>query len=509
MRTVIVLACTLAGSFAAAVEPAHEAQRHPNIVYILADDLGYGDVSCYNQNAAWQTPHLDRLATEGMRFTDAHSGSSVCTPTRYGVLTGRYAWRSRLKRGVLNGTSPHLISPERLTVAKMLQQNGYQTACIGKWHLGWDWPGTDDGSQAIDYSKPVQNGPGAIGFDYHYCHSASLDMPPYVYVEDNRVTSLPDRVTENKDSKGFWRKGDTGADFTHRDVLSNFTKRAVAYIEKRASKEPPFFLYLAFPSPHTPILPTAEFQGKSGTNAYGDFVLQTDDAIGQILEAVDNAGISQNTIVMVTSDNGCSPRADYEELSRFGHDPSSGFRGHKADIFEGGHRVPFVVRWPQRVKPGTSCDATICLTDLMRTCADVIDVSLPDHAGEDSVSFLPALQEPQTTDGVRDSIIHHSINGSFAIRQGKWKLALCPGSGGWSNPTPANARKEQLPLVQLFDLEKDLAESTNVAKDHPEVVDMLIEKLRQDVERGRSTPGRRQQNHGATPFLPKGYEQAA
>lgn len=507
-RMILTLACALASYTLQADVARSEHQSLPNIVYILADDLGYGDVSCYNEQAAWRTPHMDQLAAGGMRFTDAHSGSSVCTPTRYGILTGRYAWRTRLKRGVLNGVSPHLIATERLTVARLLQQHGYHTACIGKWHLGWDWPRQADDSQAIDYSAAVRNGPNANGFDHYYCHSASLDMPPYVYVEDGRVTSPPNRETVNNDAKGFWRKGETGADFVHRDVLSNFTKRSVAYIESRAAQKSPFFLYLALPSPHTPILPTEEFEGKSATNAYGDFVLQTDDAIGQVVQAVDNAGISQDTIVIVTSDNGCSPTADYKELAQFGHDPSGGFRGHKADIFEGGHRVPFVVRWPRHVAAGSSSDASICLADLMRTCAEVIGTPLPDNAAEDSVSFLPALEPSLSSSALRESVVHHSINGSFAIRQGHWKLALCPGSGGWSAPTPANARKQNLPLVQLFDLEQDVAETTNVAEDHPEIVDMLIERLKQDVERGRSTPGKDQPNQGTTPFLPAGYRQA-
>jgi arylsulfatase A-like enzyme len=438
-----------------------------------------------------------------MSFTDAHSGSSVCTPSRYGILTGRYAWRTTLKRGVLDGESPPLIAPNRLTVAKLLKENGYHTACIGKWHLGWIWARKEDGS--LDYSKPVQNGPAANGFDYYYCLSGSLDMPPYVYVENDRVTAAPNRITSNSGEMTIWRKGDTGADFVHRDVLSKFTDRAIEYLRNRGKQRNPFFLYLALPSPHTPILPTDRFRGKSGTNAYGDFVLQVDDSIGQVMQAVDEAGISQNTIFIVTSDNGCSPRARFHELATFGHNPSYHFRGYKADIFEGGHRIPFLVRWPGRVAAGSDCGATICLTDFMRTCADLVGVPLPDDAGEDSVSFLPALLDERSSKPLRADVVHHSFNGSFAIRKGRWKLALCPGSGGWSNPTNA-AREEKLPLVQLYDLTHDIGETTNMANEHPEVVKSLTATLRRQVVAGRSTPGKRQDNEGKTPILPPDYE---
>ncbi len=489
--------------------PARAAADSPNVVYILADDMGYGDVSCLNEKAAWKTTHMDRLASEGMIFTDAHSGSAVCTPTRYGILTGRYAWRSRLKSGVLSGKSRHLIQPERLTVAKLLKRNGYHTACIGKWHLGWDWAEKEGNSKEIDYSRPVRNGPSVNGFDYSYNHSGSLDMAPYVYVENDRVTAPPDRVTDNKDYQGFWRKGATGSDFEHLDVLPNFTRRAVRYVRSRAREKTPFFLYLALPAPHTPILPTKEFAGKSGTNPYGDFVLQVDDTVGQVMKAVEEAGVAGNTLFIVTSDNGCSPRAQFEELARFGHDPSGVFRGHKADIFEGGHRVPFLVRWPAKVKAGSRSKETICLTDLMRTCADLLGAPLPDHAGEDSVSFLPALLGQKAAKPLREATVHHSINGSFAIRAGDWKLALCPGSGGWSAPKPNAAFKNKLPLVQLFNLRQDVGETTNVAGEHPEVVARLVEIVDGYVRDGRSTPGKAQSNEGETRFLPKGYEKPA
>ncbi|MHC5063944.1 MAG: sulfatase-like hydrolase/transferase [Planctomycetota bacterium] len=479
------------------------ARALPNIIYILADDMGYGDVSCFNEQAAWKTPAMDRLAAEGMVFTDAHSPSAVCTPTRYGILTGRYAWRTRLKSGVLGGASTHLIDPERATVASTLRDQGYTTACIGKWHLGWDF--SMDGGE-IDFAGAVQNGPDVNGFDEYFCHNGSLDMAPYVYVQNGRVTAAPDRITENKDYQGFWRKGATGADFVHAEVLPTFTAKAVDFVRRRAEGASPFFLYLALAAPHTPILPSEEFAGKSGTNAYGDFVLQVDDCIDQVMRAVEDVGVAENTIFIVTSDNGCSPRAKFDELADHGHLPSHVYRGHKADIYEGGHRVPFILRWPQVVKAGSSSAETISLTDLMRTAADLVGAELPDDAAEDSVSILPLLRDEALAGPLRESTIHHSINGSFAIRRGKWKLALCPGSGGWSAPRPADAFARALPLVQLFDLESDPGEERNLAAEHPEMVAELIDLLEEQVERGRSTPGAVQANFGEVSFLPKGYQ---
>ena len=322
----------------------------PNVIVVLADDLGIGDLSSFNENGKITTTHLDQMAAEGMRFTDAHTSSAVCTPTRYGLLTGRYNWRTRLKKHVLSGTSRALIPQSRSTLASMLKSRGYHTAFIGKWHLGWDWAiiGEEEsnettwefGNTKIDFSVPVLNGPETLGFDYSYGHCGSLDMAPYVYVENGKVTALPDRETVNKDFYGFWRKGPTGSDFIHEDVTPNFFRRAMAHIKERAAEDQPFFLYLALPSPHTPILPTEEWQGKSGLNPYSDFVLMMDEYMGQLLAAIRESGIEENTLVFFTSDNGCSNRANYEKLAEFGHDPSYIYRGHKADIYEAGYRTP-------------------------------------------------------------------------------------------------------------------------------------------------------------------------
>ena len=482
---------------------AQPANNQPNIVYILADDLGYGDVSAYNKRGRLRTPHIDQLASEGVRFTDAHTSSAVCTPTRYGILTGRYNWRSTLKSSVLSGFSSALIDADRLTVAQLLQQNGYHTAFVGKWHLGWDWAFEGDPGDvnplsarpAVDFAQPIKNGPTERGFTYSYGFSGSLDMPPYVYVENQQPTSIPQDSTVSVDDKGFWRKGLTGSDFIHADVLPHLTEKAVRYVKQQASRKNPFFLYFALPAPHTPILPTTAFLGKSNTNFYGDFVLQVDHVVGQVMAALKAHGMADNTLFIFTSDNGCSPKANFEELAEVGHDPSGGYRGHKADIYEGGHRVPFIARWPARVKGGTVTDEVICTTDLMATVAEVMEVALPEDAGEDSFSFLPVLTGRAGSSPRREAIVHHSIGGRFAIRQGPWKLILWPGSGGWSYPsTPEDLAG--LPSVQLYNLTDNPAEEENLAAAHPQRVAKLRALLTRYVEEGRSTPGPKQQNDG-------------
>jgi arylsulfatase A len=491
-----------------------DCSSRPNIVYILTDDQGYGDVSRLNPAGRIATPHIDRIAGEGIIFTDAHSGSSVCTPTRYGILTGRYAWRSRLKNGVLGGLSPRLIEQGRMTVASFLLEQGYHTACVGKWHLGMDWVvkqgravselGIESPEQVwnVDFSQPIRNGPGSVGFLHFFGISASLDMVPYAYILDEQVTQPPDR-----DGDFPWfhgrerrtRRGPAAREFDAANVLGEFTRRAVEYIGQRASdarRGKPFFLYFALASPHTPILPTGEWQGKSGVNAYADFTMETDWGVGEILRALDEHGLARNTVVMFAADNGCSPEADFPELAAAGHHPSGLFRGHKADLFEGGHRVPFFVRWPGRVPAGSEHMAPVCLTDLLATCADILGVGLPDDAGEDSVSLLPVLLG-RAGERERPAIVHHSINGSFAIRQGRWKLLLCPDSGGWSVPRPGSAAASNLPPVQLYDIEEDPGEQRNVHEKRPEIVRNLVALLENFARTGRSTPGAPQENQGA------------
>ncbi len=486
----------------------------PNIVIILCDDLGYGDVRCLNPQGKIATPNFDRIAAQGMIFTDAHSGSAVCTPTRYGLLTGRYAWRSRLQEGVLGGLSPRLIEPGRTTVGSLLKSSGYHTACFGKWHLGMDWVlregkqvsklGIESPDQVwnVDYSQPIANGPNAVGFDEYFGISASLDMVPYTFIDNDHVALLP---TVDKEfpmmlgrAGGNTRKGPAAPEFEAGEVLPTLTSKAVEYINRQsasARQGEPFFLYLPFASPHTPIAASPEWQGKSGLNPYADFVMQTDAGIGAVLAALDDQKLAENTLVVVTSDNGCSPEAKFDELLKYGHNSNHVFRGHKADIYEGGHHVPFIVRWPARVKPGTISDRTICLTDVMATCAEITGANLPGDAGEDSVSFLPTLFG-RTEAPPRAAVVHHSVNGSFAIRDGRWKLALCPGSGGWSAPRPGRDDTSEMPLVQLFDISRDIGEQDNVEGANAEIVSRLTALLEKFVADGRSTTGPVQKNAG-------------
>ncbi len=462
------------------VRAADSGGRPPNILYILCDDLGYGDVKCLNPQGKIATPNVDKLAAAGMIFTDAHSGSSVSTPTRYGIITGRYCWRTHLQNGVLGGDSPPLIVPQRMTVASFLKQQGYATACIGKWHLGMTMSVGKDPN-----NLRVGQGPTTVGFDYYYGISASLDMPPFAYIENDHFTKAPTA------KKKWVRSGPAAPDFEAVDVLPELTRKAVEYIEARpgdAGDGKPFFLYLPLNSPHTPILPSKDWQGKSGISPYADFVMQTDSSVGEVLAALEKKGMADNTLVIFASDNGCSPAADIETLKKHGHEPSGIFRGHKADIWEGGHRIPFICRWPAKIKAGSRSDQLICLTDLMATCAAIVGVTLPDNAGEDSVSIYPALLGIDKAP-LREAVVHHSIAGRFSIRQGQWKLEFCPGSGGWSSPRDKEAIAAGLPQIQLYDLSRDVAEKTNVQALHPDVVERLTGLLARYVSEGRSRPG--------------------
>ena len=475
-------------------------QKHPNIIFILADDMGYGDVSYMDPNSKIKTKNLDRMASEGVVFTDAHSSSSVSTPTRYGILTGRYNWRSTMKQSVLNGYSKALIAPGRETLASMLKKQGYATAGIGKWHLGWDWNNIDAGIDSVDFSKPVANGPTTRGFDYYYGFCGSLDMSPYVYIENDMPTSLPDRVTENKGKYSWWRKGPTGADFVHEEVLPNLIDRACSYVKEKASSEQPYFLYLPLPAPHTPILPVEEFRGKSGLGEYGDFVLMVDAMVGRVLQAVKESGEDENTIVVFTTDNGCSPAAGIPELIAQGHYPNSIYRGHKADLFDGGHRVPCIMRWPGGAKPHR-VDQTVCLTDFYATFAALNGYTLDATEGEDSYNLLPAIASETGVAPIREATVHHSIAGQFTIRRGEWKLLLSPSSGGWSAPKPNDSTAlASLPPVQLYNMKTDPSEQKNVEAQHPEKVAELRSLLVKYVEEGRSTPGKPQKNDGDYPW---------
>jgi arylsulfatase A-like enzyme len=385
-----------------------------------------------------------------------------------------------LQKGVLGGFSEPLIAANRLTVPAFLKQQGYTTACIGKWHLGMGLPEKQS-------SPKITDGPTTRGFDSYFGISASLDMPPFAFIENDHLTE-PLTTT-----KKWMRSGPAAASFEAVDVLPTLTRKAVEFVTKQSQTGKPFFLYLPLNSPHTPVVPTKEWQGKSGIGEYGDFVMETDWAIGEVLAAVAKSGAASNTLVMVTSDNGCAPYIGVHELEQKGHFASGDRRGYKADIFDGGHRIPLLACWPGKIKEGSRSAQTVCLTDLMATCADILGKKLPDNAGEDSVSLLPVFLGADKSP-LHEAVVHHSINGSFAIRQGKWKLELCPDSGGWSEPKPGSAAAKTLSKVQLYDLSTDIAETKNVQAEHPEVVKQMTALLEKIIADGRSTPGAKQAN---------------
>jgi arylsulfatase A-like enzyme len=496
----LLLVAELGTNSLQAARPTAGAAK-PNIIYIMADDQGFGDVSALNPESKIPTPNIDRIAQQGMIFTDGHSSSSVCTPTRYSVLTGRYHWRTHLQRGVLGGFSKPLISQGRLTVASLLKRHGYSTACIGKWHLGWDWPlkqggtandrgnfsGSFKGGWDVDYSGEIQNGPCDLGFDTFFGISASLDMPPYVYVRD-RTPTEPATV-----EKAFHRKGPAAAGFEAVDVLPTITSEAVQFINDQAGSDKPFFLYFPLNAPHTPILPTPEWEGKSGINQYCDFTMQVDWTVGQVLKALDDNQIAGKTLIIFTTDNGCSPQAKIPELEAAGHDQNYIYRGHKADIFEGGHRVPFVVRWPGQVQAGSRSDQLVGQLDLLATVAEIVGARVDKRSAEDSVSFLPVLLGKASGQG-RTSIVSQSIGGQFAVRDGDWKLCLCPGSGGWSDPRPGRVDLSIMPAVQLYNLADDPGEADNLQASHPDQVAKMKKLLSQIISDGRSTAGPRLAN---------------
>ncbi|MEM1295219.1 MAG: arylsulfatase, partial [Verrucomicrobiota bacterium] len=386
-------------------------------------------------------------------------------------------------------------------VASMLREADYHTACIGKWHLGWDWPlkgggSADDGGNFsggfkggadVDYAGEIQNGPNDVGFDYFYGISASLDMPPYVYVRNRVPTELA--TVE----KAFNRKGPAGVNFEAVDVLPKITEETVKFIDEHAKSEKPFFIYFPLNAPHTPIVPTEEWKGKSGLNVYADFTMQVDWTVGEVLKSLDRNGIAENTLILFTTDNGCSPQANIPELEAAGHDQNFIYRGHKADIYEGGHRVPFLVRWPAKVAAGTKTDQLVGQFDFVATAAEIVGAELPETGAEDSVSFLPVLTE-SAKEPIRNSIVSQSIGGQFAIRDGNWKLCLCPGSGGWSDPRPGRVDLSGLPPVQLFDLSVDPGEENNLAAAHPDRVEAMKAMLQKIIDDGRSTPGPKLEN---------------
>lgn len=487
---------------------AQQKNAAPNIIYILADDMGYGDLGCLNKDSKISTPNMDKLASQGIYFTDAHSNSAVCTPTRYGILTGRYAFRSRLKKGVLNGFSPSLIEPGRSTVADFLKDNGYQTACIGKWHLGLDWAKKDeskpihelksgqkitaDFEDNVNYDGRVAGGPADHGFDYSYIIPASLDMAPYCYIRNGKVVENPTSITPGRaetDGRGSMRRsGKMSPSFDFQKVLPNFINESVQYINQQKAGGKPFFLYLPLPSPHTPWVPTEEFKNTTKIGNYGDYVAETDFMIGKVLDALEKNGMSGNTIVVVTSDNGSDWKpADIEQS---GHHANYIYRGRKADIYEAGHRIPFLARWPGKIPAGTSSNQTMCTTDLFATVASILNKPLPEKGAEDSFNMLAAFEGKSGKAPLRSSIIHHSLGGYFAIRQGKWKLTTALGSGGFTDPRVQEPAAGQSPGT-LYDIEKDPEEKVDLYDKNPGIVKELTALLGSYQQQGYSRPMKR------------------
>lgn len=475
-----------------------DAMEYPNVVFILADDLGYGDIASLNEEGKIHTPNVDRLVEEGVNFTDAHSSAAVSTPSRYGILTGRYNWRSTLKGHVLGTYHSPIIPEGRMTMPMMFKTCGYETACFGKWHLGMNFP-TAEGAKAIDkpdsytldFSKEITGGPVDRGFD-HYFGVDCPNYPPYCFIEDRNTVGIPSVYYEETPDFDC-TPGRGVSDWKLDQVLPSIISEAEDYMTRKVTEGKRFFVYLPLTSPHTPIVPTKEFEGKSGMNLYADFVMQTDNAVGRILDKLDDLGVAENTIVVFTSDNGCSPRARFTELAEFGHNPNYIFRGSKTDLYEGGHHIPCVVRWTARIKPHT-VRQTICQTDFYRTFASIIGYDVKDNEAEDSYDLSPLLFSNKEKTVLREATVHHSHYGSFAIRKGDWKLLMDPGSGGWTKPDP-NAVSDA-DGVQLYNLKEDPREKNDLSLVHPEVVESMRTLLIKYIEDGRSTPGARQENDG-------------
>lgn len=503
MRTLLFLALTLA--------TALQAER-PNIVYFMADDLGIGDVKCYGgERCQIDTPNFDALAAAGMQFSDAHPVASVCVPSRVAIMTGRYPWRfGAPEKGGPWGFLGTQFGPETPTLGHMLGKAGYATGYVGKWHLGTRMTTADgkvQGPENVDYTKPLELGPKQYGFDFSFILPGSLDMFPYAFARDNVWQG---EVTAQKGWSAFNRVGPAEKDFEDVNVLDTFSTEAEGFIERRAAEAKsgkPFFLYVALTSPHTPISPNEKFQGKSELGLYGDFVMETDDCLGRVVAALEKHGLTENTIVVATSDHGPASYAgnnpvatpsQFKEMEKLGHFSSGIYRGFKFSIYEGGMRVPFIVSWPAEIEAGSTSDAMVGLQDVYATFAEAAGQQLLEEGeAADSISFLPLLKDPKLEPPRKRMVMQA---GSFAIRDGDWKLCLTPGSGAsgkWGNTPPtdeawqaartsfgrAPKREEigQTPFIQLFDLKNDPSEVINLAIIHPERVEAMVKLLEDEI----------------------------
>ena len=446
--------------------PADEAPL-PNVVFVMADDMGYGDPGCYNPDSKIPTPNIDRLAREGMRFTDAHAPGSVCVPSRYGLLTGRYPFRKHVNWKISGAN----VRPGEVNLASLLKGRGYRTVCVGKWHLGFE---CDHPTRA---GQKMPGGPVDVGFDRFFGIWASLDIPPYYYIEDDHCVLPPSSHVAESHSDGvrsiqgaFWRAGGIAPGLRHEDVMSTFVKKAVEYVDQHAVRSPenPLFLYFPLPAPHTPWVPDEAHRGKSNAGDYGDYTAEVDAAVGAVIEALKEHGMFDETLFIFTADNG--PVWFPEDVRRYDHRSVGPLKGMKGDLWEGGHRVPLVVRWPGKVEPGSTSDALLCFTDVLATLAAVVGEELPEKAGPDSINQLPLLLG-KASDAPRNTLLHTGGQ-VLAVRKGPWKLIPGLGSYGFSQPK----REKPVPggpKGQLYNLADDPGETTNLWLQEPEIVEQL------------------------------------
>ena len=485
--------------------------KQPNVLILYADDLGFGDLGCYNKKSRIPTPNLDRLASESVRFTDGHSSSGICTPSRFAMLTGRHHWRDF--HGIVNAFGGSVFKPERLTLPEMLKEKGYKTAAIGKWHLGWNWDAIRNkevraitvqegrrkkqqlGPEAFDWTKSIPNGPLDHGFDYYFGDTV-INFPPYCWIENDKVVKAPDTHMQTgkwkKIKEGGWecRPGPMVTGWDPYENIPTTTKKGVDYIKEAAKAEEPFFLYFAYPAPHAPIIPNDEFDGKSKAGPYGDFVYETDHSIGQLLQALKDSGQAENTIVIFSADNGPEHYA-YTRDAKFDHWSAHPFRGLKRDAYEGGHHVPFMVKYPGVTMAGTVNDALVSQIDIMATLASVVGYDLPDkNAAEDSHDLLPLLKGQVKS--IRTSHIHNTFDHTWAFREGDWVLVTGK-SGHHSRVTKEWLKKHDYPKTEskqprLFNLRKDIGQRNDLAAKHPEKVKAMEASLARIREQGYSAP---------------------
>lgn len=502
MKLFIKLIFTL--SVLSYASPSVAGDNTPNIIILYADDLGMGDLGSFNKKSKIPTPNLDKLAAQGMRFTDAHSSSGICSPSRYALLTGRYHWRKF--HGIVKAFEPSVFDAKRLTLPEMLQQKGYTTAAIGKWHLGWGWdairkanrPKNGVGPDDFDWSKRIPDGPTTHGFDYYFGDTV-INFPPYVWIENDKVLQVPDTMVDsslwkNKEGKMEYRKGPMITGWDPYENIPTTTQKGIDYITKQAKTKQPFFLYFAYPSPHAPIIPNDEFDDTSNAGPYGDLVVETDDSIGKLLNAIKKAGIENNTLVIFSADNGPEHYA-YLRDENFDHWSSGDFRGLKRDIYEGGHRVPTIIRWPNHVPENSQTNELMSQIDFMATIAEIVGFNLPDDVAEDSYNLLP-LWLAESERSSRRSLVHNTFKDNYAIRSEGFTLINAK-SGN------QNRRMERFNYAawqqkhhyvsddhksgQLFDMKSDSTQRKNLIDRHPKKAKELKRLLKQVIEQGYSS----------------------